>query len=124
LEALIVQMAQENSGWGYDRIVGAFANLGYEVSDQTVRNVLKRMASHRHQTKPEHELEGIHSRSRIKNDPPLELGSPVPGAKGISQQLFLCQTLRRSSRGLHPVALLVFPPVLRPQYNHIICPLP
>jgi len=40
LEALIVQMAQENSGWGYDRIVGALANLGYEVSDQTVGNVL------------------------------------------------------------------------------------
>jgi putative transposase len=42
LEKLIVQMAKENSGWGYDRIVGALANLGYEVSDQTVGNVLKR----------------------------------------------------------------------------------
>jgi transposase InsO family protein len=41
-EALIVQMARENSGWGYDRIVGALANLGYAVSDQTVGNVLKR----------------------------------------------------------------------------------
>src|SRR3989454_8481331 len=29
LEALIVRMAQENRSWGYDRIVGAFANLGY-----------------------------------------------------------------------------------------------
>jgi len=37
-----VQMARENSGWGYDRIVGALANLGYTVSDQTVGNVLKR----------------------------------------------------------------------------------
>jgi len=27
VEALIVQMARENSGWGYDRIVGALANL-------------------------------------------------------------------------------------------------
>jgi len=35
-------MAKENSGWGYDRIVGALANLGYAVSDQTVGNVLKR----------------------------------------------------------------------------------
>jgi putative transposase len=42
LEALIVQMAQENSGWGYDRIVGALANLGHRVSDQTVGNVLRR----------------------------------------------------------------------------------
>jgi hypothetical protein len=42
LEALIVQMAKENAGWGYDRIVGALANLGHEVSDETVGNVLKR----------------------------------------------------------------------------------
>jgi putative transposase len=42
LEALIVHMAKENSGWGYDRIVGALANLGYEVSDETVGNVLMR----------------------------------------------------------------------------------
>jgi Homeodomain-like domain len=42
LEALIVRMAQENRSWGYDRIVGALANLGYIVSDQTVGNILKR----------------------------------------------------------------------------------
>jgi hypothetical protein len=29
IETLIVQMARENSGWGYDRIVGALANLGH-----------------------------------------------------------------------------------------------
>jgi len=39
---LIVRMARENSGWGYDRIVGALANLGHVVSDQTVGNVLRR----------------------------------------------------------------------------------
>jgi transposase InsO family protein len=42
IEQLIVRMAQDNSAWGYDRIVGALANLGHEVSDQTVGNVLKR----------------------------------------------------------------------------------
>lgn len=41
LEALIARMARENSGWGYDRIVGALANLGHRVSDQTVGNVLR-----------------------------------------------------------------------------------
>ena len=35
LEALILKMARENSGWGYDYIVGALANLGHRVSDQT-----------------------------------------------------------------------------------------
>jgi len=42
LEALVVRMAQENCSWGYDRIVGALANLGYTLSDQTVGNILKR----------------------------------------------------------------------------------
>lgn len=37
LEALVVRMARENSGWGYDRIVGALANLGHQLSDQTVK---------------------------------------------------------------------------------------
>src|SRR5262249_46897666 len=30
--------------WGYDRIAGAVANLGYRISDQTVGNILKRHA--------------------------------------------------------------------------------
>src|SRR6266853_950513 len=42
VEALVVRMAQENRSWGYDRIVGALANLGYTISDQTVGNILKR----------------------------------------------------------------------------------
>jgi hypothetical protein len=42
VEILILRMARENSGWGYDRIVGALANLGHRVSDQTVGNVLRR----------------------------------------------------------------------------------
>jgi hypothetical protein len=42
VEELIVRMAEENPDWGYDRIVGALANLGYGVCDQTVGNVLQR----------------------------------------------------------------------------------
>ena len=42
VEQLVVRMARENPGWGYDRIVGALANLGYELSDQTVGNILRR----------------------------------------------------------------------------------
>jgi putative transposase len=38
----VVRMAQENRSWGYDRIVGALANIGYTISDQTVGNILKR----------------------------------------------------------------------------------
>jgi transposase InsO family protein len=35
-------MAKENRSWGYDRIVGSLADLGYTISDQTVGNILKR----------------------------------------------------------------------------------
>jgi hypothetical protein len=42
IEELIVRMAKENRSWDYDRIVGALANLGCQVSDQTVGNVLLR----------------------------------------------------------------------------------
>jgi transposase InsO family protein len=41
-EALVVRMAREHTGWGYDRIVGALANLGHHLSDQTVGNILRR----------------------------------------------------------------------------------
>src|SRR4051794_22104134 len=44
IEQLIVRMARENRDWGYDRIAGALANLGYKVCDQTVGNVLHRHA--------------------------------------------------------------------------------
>src|SRR3989441_4387278 len=42
IEELVVKLARENSGWGYDRIVGALANLGHEISDQSVGNILRR----------------------------------------------------------------------------------
>jgi putative transposase len=33
MESLVVGMAKENPSWGYDRIVGALANLGHKLSD-------------------------------------------------------------------------------------------
>ena len=38
---LILRFAKENPSWGYDRIQGALANVGYHISDQTVGNILK-----------------------------------------------------------------------------------
>ena len=38
---LVLRLARENLSWGYDRIQGALANLGHDVSDQTVGNILK-----------------------------------------------------------------------------------
>jgi len=37
----IVRFARENPTWGYDRIQGALANLGYHIANSTVANVLK-----------------------------------------------------------------------------------
>ena len=42
MESLVVRMAKENPSWGYDRMVGAMANLGYQLSDQTIGNILGR----------------------------------------------------------------------------------
>lgn len=42
VEDLIVRFARDNRTWGYDRIAGALANIGHDVSYQTVGNVLQR----------------------------------------------------------------------------------
>jgi transposase InsO family protein len=42
IEELVVRMAMENKSWGYLRIRGALSNLGYEVSRNTIANILKR----------------------------------------------------------------------------------
>jgi putative transposase len=42
LEHLVIRLAKENPAWGYDRLSGALSNLGYQISDQTVGNILKR----------------------------------------------------------------------------------
>ena len=64
VEDLVLRMARENRSWGYDRIVGALANLGYALSDQTVGNILKRHgippAPQRQTTMPWRECIRIH----------------------------------------------------------------
>jgi hypothetical protein len=39
--ALVVRMARENRGWGYTRIQGAMANLGYTLGRSTIGRILK-----------------------------------------------------------------------------------
>src|SRR4029450_5931282 len=40
LEDLVIEMAKENRAWSYDRLAGALTHLGYQISDQTVGNIL------------------------------------------------------------------------------------
>ena len=42
LEALIVRLANENPGLGYEKLQGELEKLGYDVGISTVRDVLKR----------------------------------------------------------------------------------
>jgi putative transposase len=41
IQQWVVRMATENRDWGYRRIQGALANLGYQVGRSTVANILK-----------------------------------------------------------------------------------
>lgn len=41
LQGLVLRMAEENRGWGYTRIQGALANLGYDVGRGTIASILK-----------------------------------------------------------------------------------
>ena len=41
LSDLIVRLAKENTRWGYGKIAGELQKLGYEVSESTVRNILR-----------------------------------------------------------------------------------
>ena len=41
VEQLVLRMARENPAWGYDRVAGALANLGHDLSDETVGNILR-----------------------------------------------------------------------------------
>ena len=78
LEELVVRMAKENIGWGYDRIVGALANLGYTAVG---RDGGKHPPSQRHSPGPRaqahHDMERVHSRphGRSRGDRFLHRGS-------------------------------------------------
>ena len=72
LEGLVVRMAQENRSWGYDRMAGALAHLGYDISDQTVGNILKRRglppALERQKTTTWHEFIRTHKDVLVATD--------------------------------------------------------
>jgi putative transposase len=40
VQALVVQFARENPGWGYTRLRGALINLGYEIDRNTIKRIL------------------------------------------------------------------------------------
>jgi putative transposase len=41
VRALVLEMARDNSGWGYRRIHGELSGLGYTVAPSTVWQILK-----------------------------------------------------------------------------------
>jgi hypothetical protein len=41
IRQLVVRMAEDNSTWGYTRILGALKNLGHQVGRSTVARILK-----------------------------------------------------------------------------------
>jgi len=41
VKQLVLRMARENPTWGFDRIAGAIQNLGHDICDQSVGNILK-----------------------------------------------------------------------------------
>ena len=63
VEGLIIRMAEENRSWGYDRIVGALANLGHEVSDGRQRAASSRYTAGAGAQTQDH-------LGRIHSDPP------------------------------------------------------
>jgi hypothetical protein len=78
IEDLVVRLARENSGWSYDRIVGALANLGYQVSDQTVGNILRR-----------HGIAPVPERNGLAAAFPVCLAART-GRKSSREALFAC----------------------------------
>ena len=51
---LVVKLARENPTAGYDRLAGMMANLGHQLSDNTVKSILKQ-----HGLEPAHSASGF-----------------------------------------------------------------
>jgi putative transposase len=92
VEQLIIRMASENLDWGYDRIAGAMADLGYVISDQTVGNVSRR--------------NGLPSAPERKHTTPRSIRTHLALLAGAD--FFTAEVLRR--RGLVTYYVTVFHP--------------
>ena len=91
IERLVVRMAKENPSWGYDRIVGAMANLGHWLCDQTVGNILRRHGLSRSEAQANRFVERLYplTPGRFGRDGLLHGGSP--DAQGVAE--LLCAVL-------------------------------
>ncbi len=88
IEVLVVQMARDNSRWGYDRIAGELQKLGISLNPTTVKNILER--------------QGIPpAPQRGKNNWHTFLNH-------YKQQLLACDFLTVETLGLRTVDLLFF----------------
>jgi len=79
--ALVLRMARENTAWGYDRIQEALANLGHEISDTTVGNILKANGMNRH-LKGSARRPGRRSSRRTGNPSPPSTSRPSRCGQG------------------------------------------
>jgi hypothetical protein len=60
LSELVVRIAKENPGWGYDWIMGALFQRGQKLSDQTVGNILRQHGIPPARKRRGTRLEGFH----------------------------------------------------------------
>ena len=103
VERLVLEMAEANASWGYDRIVGALRNLGYNISDQIVGNILRRNGI---PPVPRRKPCCFHGRSGVRmtswRQPRLEDGIPGRHGGAMTQswtRFFRDLTTKRIRRG-------------------------
>ncbi|HOZ45145.1 MAG TPA: hypothetical protein PLO37_03940 [Candidatus Hydrogenedentes bacterium] len=77
---LVVQLAQENPTWGYNRIEGALRNLRVRISDTTIGDILR-----------EHGIEPAPDRQRTtRPERYLRIGSRVHPVNGVLDPVQVC----------------------------------